>query len=220
MSRRNGILGNVLVGLLSAVALTLGSFRLKDWLFAAPSPPISAVRVKDWAQYSEVGERLGSPSAKLDIVMFSDFQCPYCRAAAANLEEIQRHRPEIAVLYRHFPLSGHRSAMSAAQASVCASRQHSFKGMHHELFLHQDSLGRKPWGMYALAAGVPDTMTFDSCMRDSTLVGEIRRDSIAGAKLGIIGTPTLLIRDLRIDGSPSLKELDQYVAEALRASGH
>jgi protein-disulfide isomerase len=88
--------------------------------------------------------------------------------------------------------------------------------MHDKLFLYQDSLGRKPWAWYADAAGVSDTITFDRCLEDSTVIAQVKRDSVAGAKLGVSGTPTLLIKDLRIDGSPSPEELNRYVSEALR----
>jgi protein-disulfide isomerase len=216
MSRRTEIVTNVLLGLLSIVALTLGSLRVKEWLFHAPTPTIGTARVKNWRQFTESGEWLGSPDAKLAIVMFSDFQCPYCRVAAANLEEVQGRRPEVAVLYRHFPLSNHTNAMAAAHASVCAARQGAFKGMHDELFSHQDSLGGEPWARFASAAGVTDTVQFDKCLDDSSVSEEIRRDSVAGIRLGVTGTPTILIRDLRIDGSPSAKELDRYISDALR----
>jgi protein-disulfide isomerase len=216
MSRRSENLLNVLIGVLSLIAVAMGSLRLKDWLFPTSGPPVAVTRVKDWTHYAEAGERLGPQHAILDIVMFSDFQCPYCRTAAANLERIQGHNRAITVVYRHFPLSGHPSAMSAARASVCAARQGSFKGMHDKLFLYQDSLGRKPWAWYAAAAGVSDTITFDRCLEDSTVIAQVKRDSVAGVKLGVSGTPTLLIKDLRIDGSPSPEELNRYVSEALR----
>lgn len=216
MSRRGDMLVNGLIGLLVVIALTLGAFRIRDWLFHPSVSPIGTARIKDWRRFTQSGAWLGSPNAKLGLVMFSDFQCPYCRAAATNLEAIQRSHPDIAVLYRHFPLSSHPSAMAAARASVCAARQGAFRRMHDELFLHQDSLGLKSWASYAFAAGVTDTVKFDRCLLDRTVSDEIRRDSVAGKELGVTGTPTILIRELRIDGSPTPKELETYVAEALR----
>jgi len=173
----------------------------------------------DWRSYSKERHRMGPASARVTVVVFSDFQCPYCKAFAGEARLIREEHPaDVAVVFRHLPLSYHVHARPAALAAECAARQGRFGAMHDILFAQQDSLAAKPWGRFAEEAGISDTLAFAQCMSDAPAVEKtIARDSTAGVRIGVAGTPTILIRDLRLSGTPSLPELRRHVEAALHS---
>jgi protein-disulfide isomerase len=82
-----------------------------------------------------VGSVMGSGDAKVKIVEFSDFECPYCARVVPTIEAIiKKYGDDISLEYRHFPLSGHANAQKAAEASECASDQGKFWEMHDMIF--------------------------------------------------------------------------------------
>lgn len=91
--------------------------------------------------------------------------------------------------------------------------------MYDRLFQLQDSIGIKPWSAFATESGITDKKTFDICMHDDSNDAALRIDSIAGTRLGVRGTPTLLINDLRFSGSPGRDSLNHYVNKALGIRG-
>ena len=222
MPRKLGdILLNITVTLVTIAALIAVGFRIKSSYSADErNAGVEPVRVKDWQTYATAGERIGPARAPVTVTIFSDFQCPYCRELAADLRAIRKEHPgEMTVFYRHFPLRIHANARAAAFASICAAQQGVFERMHDELFLHQDSIGRADWSWFTKNSHVPNPDALASCMADSVrLFPRLQRDSAAGARLGVEGTPTFLLNDLKISGSPGPKRLEEYFAAAWNAS--
>ena len=109
-------------------------------------------------------------------------------------------------------------AFQAALAGECAGAQHRFDPMYHVLFAHQREFGRVAWADFAELAGVRDASAFGTCMHDSTFAQRVRRDIVAGKRLGIIGTPTLILGHVRIDGAVSLAVLDSLLDAPDRSS--
>jgi protein-disulfide isomerase len=207
----------------ATVVLTLsavGVVGARFWSNRASSARSNILRteaVADWASYAQSEERIGPPGAKVTIVEFADFQCPFCRRAAGELAAIRvQHPADVAILFRNFPLDIHRYGLGAARAAVCAARQGQFPAYHDLLFAHADSLGRIPWSRFATEAGVPQLNAFDACVRDTLQFPEIGRDTLAGARLGVVATPTFLINGLLVAGDPGADSLEDYVAAALR----
>src|SRR3954452_6612907 len=92
-----------------------------------------------------VGERdhvLGPATAPVTLVEYGDYECPYCRAAVAIVDELQRVLPnQLGFVFRHFPLENlHPHALRAAEAAEAAGSQGRFFEMHAELFEHQAAL--------------------------------------------------------------------------------
>lgn len=197
----------VITGL--AVRRELGAAR------PAATPYTDQVRpVRDWRSYA-TGTRIGPADAVVTIVEFSDFQCPYCRVMAERLREVRRKHPrEVALVYRHFPLSYHPHALPAARASVCADEQGRFEAFHDALFARQDSLNDAALPRLAKIAGVPDAKRFDECLKGAASLAHVERDIAAARQLGISGTPALLVNDALITGgAPGV--LEEQVARAL-----
>ncbi|MEE2779729.1 MAG: thioredoxin domain-containing protein, partial [Myxococcota bacterium] len=78
--------------------------------------------------------RLGSAEAPVTLMLFSDYECPYCVQAAPMLEAAQAHFGDrVSLVYKHFPLTFHPRAAPAARASICAGEQGQFWPYHHAL---------------------------------------------------------------------------------------
>jgi protein-disulfide isomerase len=169
--------------------------------------------VEDWARFGTGGNRVGPDRATVTLLVFSDYQCPSCLELFTRLEVIRRLYPrDVAVIWRHLPLEGHRLALPAAQASVCASRAGHFEEMHRLLFLKRDSVGIVSWSRLAVLAGIRDTAAFGDCLRSDVTQAQIQADIAAADTLRAVGTPTLLINGRKYIGVPQdLRRIVQYV---------
>lgn len=150
------------------------------------------------------------------VIVFSDYECPACKALAGRLKSLEL-RPDLkfVVQFRHYPLSHHSFARPAAIASECAREQGRWAAMHTALYGSQDRFGEVSWGQYAAQADVPDSARFSACvLGDATAEGVVVRDSIAGSRLRIRGTPTLLIDDRLVLGAPTEKALHDLLHQA------
>lgn len=211
-------LSNAVTAILVICALTVTSLAVRKELLpqsVGPERSRSETRtVPDWRTYVD-GQRIGPADAPVTIVEFSDFECPYCRQTADQLRTLRRKYPrDVAVVYRHFPLPYHSKAVTAARASLCASRQGRFEAYHDAIFANQDSLGSIGWARLAEAAAVPDLAAFRSCVDRTDPVPQIERDLKAGKRLGVSATPTFLVNDQLIQGAPP-GALEQLVERAL-----
>src|SRR5690606_17287626 len=113
--------------------------------YSLPVPPLprKAFRVGD-------GPSAGPKDAKVTVVTFSDFQCPYCARATRTVEELKQfYGDKIRIAYRHFPLSQHTRATPAAEASHCADEQGKFWEYHDVLYQNQQSLEEADLTRYA-----------------------------------------------------------------------
>lgn len=180
----------------------------------APRP----VLVKDWQKYAAGDERLGSPRAPLRLVVFSDFECPFCRQLSISLDQLVKKRPaEVEVIHRNFPLSAiHPYARRAAIAGECATKQGRFAAFYRFAFAHQDSLGALDWPRVAKRIGVRDTSLFQECLSNGSVLPTLRADSVAAESLGITGTPMLLVNDWKVQGNPGPVELARLISRASR----
>jgi protein-disulfide isomerase len=125
-----------------AVAITLARSGGQD---PASLPERKSTFVSDWQTLRKNALVLGDTTARIWIVEFTDFQCPFCKVFHETLLSVRRRFPsEVAVAIVHFPLPSHRHARSAAVAVECASRQGQADHMIDKLYLLQDSLGRQP----------------------------------------------------------------------------
>lgn len=170
-------------------------------------------RVANWQEYTQPGSRMGIDSAVVTIVNFSDFQCPFCRRLSQALRELRQKYPQdVSLIYRHYPLSAiHSSAAAAALASECAGEEGAFEAYHDLLYSVQDSLGLVSWTSLATRAGLADTVAFAACVRSDKQKPRIDTDMAAAERLGIRGTPMLLVNDIRVSGAPSTAELDSLI---------
>jgi protein-disulfide isomerase len=154
----------------------------------------------------------GSPStgpqdAKITVVEFSDFQCPYCAQAIPQIKAVLHAYPkQVRLIFKQFPLEIHSQAELAAEAALAAQKQGKFWEMHDSMFANRTQLSRENILSFAKGAGL-DMNRFTADM-DSTAVREaIVRDVQDGEQAGVQGTPTLFINGQRYNGPIDLDSL-------------
>jgi thiol-disulfide isomerase/thioredoxin len=178
-----------------------------------------AVFVRDWEQLLLRGRQVGSASASLKVIEFIDYECGFCRSFAQTLEQLSsKFESQVAVSYVNYPLRPHRFARMSAAAVECAHPSGRFSEMQALLFAKQDSFGLKPWSRFAIDASISDTTAFLACMSDSTVAKRISDDVATGERVGVLGTPTVIVNGWRLASPPSIDELER-IAAVLVAGG-
>ena len=164
------------------------------------------------------GYTKGPDDARVTIVEFSDFQCPACGQMADVIEKIIDAYPNDArLVYRHFPLSYHQYAMSAAKAAEAAGLQGKFWEMYSKLFGNQQKLSDDIFVTYANDLGL-DIDKFNQDLVSAEIENKIKDDLSDGSNLlKIGGTPTFYINNVEYTGQYSVggfkKEIDKILAE-------
>jgi protein-disulfide isomerase len=179
-------------------------------------PPPPPTYVADWQDLISIGVRVGSPEAPITIVEFADLQCPACRDFQRELREVrQRYGSKIAVVFVHFPLSNHRSALPAARALECARGHGAFSEFLEAVYAKQDSLGAKSYVSYAHDAGILDSGRFSACAEDTVAIEVVSAGLAAGNRLKIPGTPTVLINGWQYLYPPRAGLMMEHIEELL-----
>ncbi len=139
---------------------------------------------------------LGSPSAQVAVVEFSDFQCPYCGRFQADtfaqLKKAYVDTGKIKYVFRDFPLVLHEQARGAAIAAHCAGRQDAYWKMHDALFTQQQRLGPELYKELAVSLKL-EPSAFASCLKDATAAAEVDGDLAYGQSVGVQGTPSFFV---------------------------
>jgi protein-disulfide isomerase len=159
---------------------------------------------------------LGSSSAKVTIVEFSDFQCPFCLRASPTLKQVrQTYGDKVRIVWKDFPLTQiHPQAFKASEAGHCAGEQGKFWEYHDKLFASQQALQPESLKQYAKDMGM-DAAKFDACL-DSAKYAERVRDGVsAGAQLGVNSTPTLYVNGRRLEGAQPYDVIAAVIDEEL-----
>jgi protein-disulfide isomerase len=158
--------------------------------------------------------RLGPEDAPVEIVVFSDFQCAFCRKAAAELKRINKQRPgRVKIYYKHFPLSYHAQAKNAAIAAEAARLQGKFWQMHDLLFAYANELHD---GIYRQLAGKIslDLEKFDRDFKSFETRNRVYADRAEGESLGVDYTPYFFVDQVPFRRSYSA--LAEYISERRR----
>jgi protein-disulfide isomerase len=168
------------------------------------------------------GRIMGDTSAKVWLIMASDFQCPYCKqwhdAAFAGLMQDYVQKGRVQVAFLNFPLGQHQNAMPAAEAAMCAGVQNKFWPVHESLFATQlkwEGL-KNPTPFFdslATAAGV-NMATYRTCVSKHLTLPLIEADRDRARQQGAASTPTFII----VPGGTVLNGADANIRGALDAA--
>ena len=145
----------------------------------------------------------GSDKARVVLIEYSDFECPYCAKYARETHpEISRQYVDsgkVLLAFRHLPLSTHANSQKAAEAAECAGLQGRFWQMHDLLFRNVEELGDAYWRRYAGALAL-DLEKFDGCLAGD-MSAKVRADVETAKTVGVSGTPTFLLGTRLEDGT-------------------
>jgi protein-disulfide isomerase len=162
-------------------------------------------------EVAATGPTRGPPDAKVTIVEFSDFQCPYCGAAFGTVEQLmQQYAGKVKLVFRQFPLPIHPQAEKAAEASLCAADQKKFWEFHDLLFRNQKKLDASDLKTYAASAGL-DGPKFAQCLDSGDKKKQVELDLEAGQAAGVNGTPAFFINGVFLNGALPIEEFKKVI---------
>lgn len=154
---------------------------------------------------------VGPEDAKVTIVEFSDFQCPYCARAIEPMKEIVKAFPkDVQVYFLHFPLSFHKEAKPAAIAARCAQQQDKFWPMHDAIFENQSKMSTEDLTAHATKVGL-DMKKYEKCMADPETTKYVDADMAQGMDAGVGGTPSFFVNGKQTQGPPSVESIRAIV---------
>lgn len=213
-------LDRALTGLLvvCAVALTFIVVR-REFASGATTRRPEPRRVQDWERYHNGAKVIGPSAAPVSILVFSDFQCPFCARLARSLLQVRSEHPrDVRIVFRNFPIRQlHPHAVAAAAAAECAAKRGSFAPLHDLLFDNPDSIGLWSWPHVATRIGLTDSSEFVTCMGDDATLARIVEDSTAAMAIGLTGTPLVMVNGWLLPaGAPSDSVLNALVLKELR----
>lgn len=205
-----------IVLILTVVLLGGGVFFLSRG-GSSPSQAVAGTAVVQ-IDYSK-GQKLGSDSAKVKLVEFSDLQCPACLAAEPVVKKIRSTYPDqVQLIYRHFPLPQHSHGREAANFAEAAGEQGKFWEMHDKLFETQAE-----WSSLADASGFFLDLGKQLALDENkvkqailtTAKARIDDDVAEGQRLGVNSTPTFFVNGHKLN-LQSFEDLNTAVAEELK----
>jgi protein-disulfide isomerase len=219
-------LGGMAVVLLGMATLVMARYREPPSAAAAAPPPDHVGELLS----IETASTMGRPDTKVTLVVFTDYQCPFCaRFALATMPDlvaayVDSGRVDIALVNN--PLEKiHPLAFAAAQTAECAAGENKFWQVHDLLFQNQKTLSEASFAELWSQAGLqPDRLA--ECRRGGAVLAKIRAQSLTGDRFNVTGTPTLVIGrraepgkirvERRFDALPLAHELAAALDEALR----
>ncbi len=158
----------------------------------------------------------GPTDAKVTLVEFTDFQCPYCsRAAKATKQLKEKYGDKVRFVLRNFPLSFHKDAHLAAQAALAAGEQGKFWEFHDKAFDNQKALGREQLEKYAQEVGVTDMAKFKKALDDGTFKDKVDADFKLGQEVSVSGTPTLFLNGARVQNATDFDAISKQIDKLL-----
>lgn len=157
----------------------------------------------------------GPESAKVTVVEFSDFECPYCSRAADVAHQIrEKYGDRVRFVFRQFPLSFHPNAKEAAEASLAAHAQGKFWPFHDQLFKNQRALDRASLENYAKEAGL-NVATFKQALDSDKYLPQVEADLKLGEAVHVNGTPSMFVNGKRVDNPTSFEAVAALIEAAL-----
>jgi protein-disulfide isomerase len=159
----------------------------------------------------------GHDDAKITLIEYADFACPYCARAHQSLTALlPKYGKDVRLVYRHMPLNDmHPAAQPAAEASEAADADGKFWEMHDALFDSQGDLTDE--AIVAMASRIGfDADKMQDALQNGTYAQRVETDAAAGRKAGAHRTPTFFINGVQFDGDSDEASLDRALSAALK----
>lgn len=183
---------------------------------AAPQAPPAAVEIP----VTDANPSRGPADAKVTLVEYTDFECPFCGRFAANLDEALK-APEldgkIRVVVKQFPLNFHVNAELTAQAALAANAQGKFWEYHDVIWPNMRALDRASLERYAEQVGL-NMQQFRADLDANKYQAQVRAEFAEGQRFGVQGTPTWFVNGVRYSGALPPEQIKQILLDALNAA--
>jgi protein-disulfide isomerase len=158
---------------------------------------LPAGKYLDLPAVADTDIKIGNPDAKVKIIEYSDFQCPYCKAFHPSIQKaIQEYGDKILYVYKQFPLSFHPQANNASLASECANEQGKFLTYANMVFDQQANWGKttgtQSFKTYAVKLGL-NASQFNQCLDSKKYQDKVSNNLKEGQNFGVSGTPATFI---------------------------
>jgi protein-disulfide isomerase len=161
------------------------------------------------------GQAKGPANAPIEIIEFSDFQCPYCLRANPTVKQVlSTYGDRIRFVYRNYPLPNHPNARPAAEAAQCAAEQGQFWPYHDRLFADQSKLADEDLKQSAVALGL-EAARFNACFDSHKYKARVEADMQAANEAGVNGTPAFFINGRMLSGAQPFDEFKRVIDEEL-----
>jgi len=158
----------------------------------------------------------GPANAKITIVEFSDFQCPYCAVAVGSLRNLlAKHPNDVRLVFKQFPLDIHSQAEFAAEAALAAHAQGKFWPMHDKLYANFRSLSPEKITEWAKDLGL-DMVRFYAEMKSGKYKAVVQKELDQGEQAGVLGTPTLFVDGKHYNGPAETAALEDVIQGELK----
>jgi protein-disulfide isomerase len=201
--------------------------ELNDYLYAGKVPPDLPNQVPEEPQAPVLDDtvfkvtvnsndaQLGEREAPVSLVVFSEFECPFCAKIKPTLKALQKEfGASLRIVFKHNPLAFHENARSASEAALCAKDQGGFWKMHDWLFDHQDTLDEASLLASTETLGL-DEKQFAACMADDAHTAQIDDDLELAASVGSRGTPNSFVNGRLIQGAQPVSVFKALIQEEL-----
>jgi len=143
----------------------------------------------------------GPADAKITIVEFSDFQCPYCARGKANMDTVMKMYPnDVKLVFKQLPLSFHKMAAPAAKAALAAGKQGKFWEMHDKFFENQGKLNDEYFLEVAKELNL-DVEKFKADKDSEEIAKQVTAEAAEASKYGISGTPGFFVNGIAVKGA-------------------
>lgn len=168
----------------------------------------------------EVGDApmLGKKDAKVQLVVFSDFQCPYCSRGAETMHAVaKKYGSKVGISFRHYPLPFHDRATPASEMALCVKKiggDSDFWKFHDIAFKNQDKLDNENLLKFAKQAGV-DSAKAKDCYDKGEFKEKIAADMAYGNKVGVRSTPTFFVNGQMVAGALPIEQFSEMIDEEL-----
>ena len=161
----------------------------------------------------------GPPNARAVVVVFSDFECPYCKGAVPVLKDaLDLETHDVRVVFRNYPLSFHPWALRAALSGRCAGEQRpaDFWKIHDFFFDKQGEItvGNVVDKARSFLGGIPDfdLARYNACLSDDGARRAIQADIDLGNANGVVGTPSVYVNGRKFAGELTVERLRDFIA--------
>ncbi|MSP60146.1 MAG: thioredoxin [Myxococcales bacterium] len=193
--------------------LTKGGLEKAAAPAAPPGQPSDAVVYKALVGDAPVK---GAKNAKVTIVEFSDFQCPFCSRVELTVDQVVKAFPnDVRVAFKQLPLPFHDKAQLAAEATLAAKEQGKFWEMHATLFKNQQALDRPSLDKYAAELGL-NMAKFKAALDGGKFTQKVKDEMAEGNKIGARGTPSFFINGKSFVGAQPFESFKAKIEEEIK----